>query len=397
MQLAYVLTSGLFALGGYLCRGRLFNPLTVFSLIWLTIASLNSLQLSAWQSDLSARTYWVLLAMIVSFGVCYLLGDYVRMRKTKEPVVRRRVDINTVQTLFVVWFLGAVVEVGYSGGLPILWHLTGSSRTYFDFGIPSLHGVLNSLGLVIVLVSVHLALNDKQHTRKLIVLCLFVLTYYLCLVTRQVLVSAIIEIIAILLIRQVRMVVRWLLPVAIVAVLMFGLVGNARTGYQAFIYVSLLKPSLPAWLSGVYWVYMYLTMTLTNIDSLLSSGLPPIGADALNGFVPSAITRMLGGGSVFFTAEYLVTPAFNVSGFFVSFLRGFALPGVIVISSTYGYLSGVINRNVVDDPSERNVLMYAIVMQIVMLSFFDNMLLYLPSSFQFVIVMYLCRRMKSNK
>lgn len=52
----------------------------------------------------------------------------------------------------------------------------------------------------------------------------------------------------------------------------------------------------------------------------------------------------------------------------------------------YGIMAGNLFKKVIKRMNEKNMIYYSICMQIIMLSFFYNHLLYLPSGFQFIIV-----------
>lgn len=392
MNLVYFSLSVICFVLGWLSRGKLFNPLSAFSAIWILVVALSNLMLSGWQRPINDSTYMVLIAMQISFAILYIFGNGLRLKEITKPVLRLSVSPEQLNSLFKIWLAIEIIEILYSGGLPILWHLLGTGKTYFDFGIPSVHGLMNSLGLVILLIASLLILDGKDENHHFRRICIFIFLFYLCLVTRQVIVSAGIELIIVIYLRKPQLIIHKLVPVALLSIILFGVVGNLRTGYEAFMYVSLIRSDIPELFVGFYWVYMYLSMTITNINNLVAMNLDPVGMNALSGFIPTVFAPLFGIDTGFFTADYLVTSAFNVSGFFVYFYQGFSILGVIVISAAYGLIGGISYRKFSEDPCERNILLLAIAMQIVLLSFFDNMLLYLPSSFQFVVVLLLYRR-----
>ena len=396
MSFLYFTVATVSCLIGWLSRGRFFNPLTVFSSIWMSVVGLSYLQLSAWQSPIEDATYFVLFVMQTAFSIFYLLGNGIKLKEYKADTERLTVTPKQLYFLFRIWLIVEILEVVYSGGLPVIWHLFNTGKTYFDFGIPSVHGLMNSIGLVILLIAVFLILDGQDTNHKLLKIILFILAFYFALITRQVIVSALIEILIVIFLYKPKLVIHKILPILLISIVMFGIVGNLRTGYEAFMYVSLIKKEIPQWMVGFYWVYMYLSMTITNINNLITGGFPPVGMNALSGFIPSVFAPMLGIDTGFYSADYLVTGAFNVSGFFVYFYQGFSTAGVVFISAIYGFLGGILFRKYCEYPSERNMLLLAIIMQIIMLSFFDNMLLYLPSSFQLIVVLFLYRRDTHN-
>lgn len=378
---------------GMRVSGRTFNPLSVFVAIWGSVTGLSMLQLSRWQTGVSDETLTVFCFVLLMFALAYLLiifvGDRQRPRVSPDWATNRAIPYKTVRTLFMVWMAIEVVEVIYSGGIPIIWHLIGSGKTYFDFGIPSVHGLMNALALSLILIcSINSLRNYKQRKQYFFIIGI-ILIYYVALLTRQVVISAAIEIVSLGLLNNPKKFCRILVPLIIFAVFAFGVLGNVRTGYQGFMYVSQMKHAIDPLFVGVYWVYMYLSMTVSNLNKLITGGFPLIGLNAFSGMVPTALAPYFGIDTSFFTADYLVTPAYNVSGFFVSFYQGFGLIGAIVAAIIYGCIGAFSYGYWHKHKSELSLALLAVAMQIIILSFFDNMLFYLPCSFQFVIIFVL--------
>ena len=145
--------------------------------------------------------------------------------------------------------------------------------------------------------------------------------------------------------------------------------------------------NIPKSLIGVYWVYMYLTMTVANVNNAVLLGINDYGITPIASvYIPTVISNLLFSNSNIKVPNYLVTRAFNVSGFFIDFYIGYGNLGVAIISAIYGLLGAYTLKKVTKKQNEKNILYYAIYLQIVLLSFFYNHLLYLPSGFQFVIV-----------
>ena len=88
------------------------------------------------------------------------------------------------------WVGATLLEIIYSRGVPIEWLAIHSAKTYFDFGIPTLHGFLNALICTITTTCflLYLRLRDKRFlfasmfivvwgiiamTRQLMMVCIF--------------------------------------------------------------------------------------------------------------------------------------------------------------------------------------------------------------------------------
>lgn len=371
---------------------HIVNPLSCFALIWGGILLLYQLRLSKWQEPIAPETYLVFIAVLISFGALYFVGlalaDKIMVSNALEKTKWATVEINpnVIKLLFSIWAVIEVVETIYSGGLPLIWHLSGDVRTYFDYGIPSLHGLMNSLGLVIMALCAYQLITHREHRACMAIILCCVGAFYILLVTRQVIISAIIELGIIATILKPKIVKKTIIPITIIGVLAFGILGNIRTGYATFLYVAQIDTNISPLFIGIYWVYMYLTMTVANINSLVQAGMQTFGVEALASFLPSVFNEVINFGPSVEMSSYLVTPAFNVSGFFVYFYLAFGAFGAGAISALYGFLGGFFAKLARKRECEISILLHAVMMQIVLLSFFDNMLLYLPSSFQIIII-----------
>ena len=393
--LLFIISAVLTGFLGYFISQRLLNPATLFAFVWGGVLLLYHLRLSAWQDALSAETYYVFALTQIVFLIAYSLGCFLKLRHG-VPASHKELDESYVKELFAVWLVLDVVEVFYSGGVPALWLFTDLSKNYFSFGIPSVHGFTNALGLVILLLAAYHVIENKGDRRAMlgIIACFYV--YYVILITRQVLVSGTIEIICLWLLKAKKIPVAKIAVIGVCLVLAFGWIGNVRTGYESFLAVGALRDDLPPVLGGIYWVYMYLTMTVANVNNLICMSPEPMGLGvALSGLVPTAVEGALG----IETSEavsYLVTPAFTVSGYFDKYYLGAGVGGVVLITGLYGLLGGVACKAINRDPCMRNQLLYAVVIQIVALTFFVNSLGTLPIVFQLVLLLFFFRRRESD-
>lgn len=391
-------------LGWYVTRKK-FNPVTIYNAIWLVIVLLYQLRLSNLQAEIDNETYWLLVIKSFAFTVAFLMFYALKFTiKTKKKLESARKKFSVFSVLdyrkilvpmFLVWCAVEIFETIYSGGLPIIWKLMGDSRTYFDYGVSSLHGLMNALGLVIITMATLAFLKEKGRKNRaifggMIALCL---AFYLCLITRQVLISAVIQMIVVFILSKrkinYRKLVTILLATALVGIIAFGIIGNLRTGYDGFLNVAGITTSIPPMFIGFYWVYMYLTMSIANINNAVVLGINHYGGlyQAARVFLPTVLSRAIFAGGAVVMPNYLVTNSFNVSGYFIDFYTGMGVPGVILIAALYGLLGGIIYRLLQQERTEKRVLLYAVYLQIIILSFFFNHLFYLPSGFQLILIL----------
>ena len=313
-----------------------------------------------------------------------------------KPEIKKKkkmVTFKLILCLFAVWFVIECIEVVYSGGIPILWKVMHVNKSYFDFGITSLHGLMNAFGLVIITMSAYLyevtRKNEKKRNFWLWAIIGVMLGFYGIILTRQVMISAILQIIVIKLLfiskKDWRKVVIGGTIFAVVGVSAFGILGNVRTGYQDFLRVSYMKDDWGEWASGLQWVYMYLTMTIANINEVVELGINDLGLGAI---LPQRMPSVLDGlySNDAKSIRHLIVDSYNVSGFFNDYYLGFGNEGVAAISAFYGLLGGYFFFRFRDKRNAKYMIYYAIYIQFVLLSFFTDYLIFLADGSQFIIV-----------
>ena len=193
MLTLYISLCIIFIIIGIKVTKNFFNPLTLFNIIWATIVFLYNFQLSKWQDDLSMKTYYVLIINILMFFIGFIFSYKIGIQKNKEN--NKKLSYGLLQRVFIFWLVIELFETVYSGGLPFLWKIIGSYKTYTEYGIPSLHGLMNSIGLVEIISLWYLYLKEKKKKYLKLITVFFI--YYLLIITRQVIISALIEMIII--------------------------------------------------------------------------------------------------------------------------------------------------------------------------------------------------------
>lgn len=390
----FIIIAVIFIVIGILLTKRIINPLTIFNFIWGFVLLLYQLRISSLQSELSDETINVLIICIVSFSIAFIVSYCFKYSLKKEKESNKKnltYKYSSIRNIFIFWIIIEIIETIYSKGLPIIWSITGSSRTYFDYGIPTIHGLMNSIGLVIVMMAFYSYLYNKKmynvKNKKLIYIIIFIMMFYLILITRQVIISAIIQMVIIYMFFMDKIPWGKLAILLIVVIISFGIIGSIRTGYESFLSVAMIDTDINPLFVGIYWIYMYLTMTIANVNNAVNLGITGYGAfNIFKTFLPTVISNILFSETYMEMPNILVTQAFNVSGFFIDFYTGFGNVGVCIISAIYGLLGGIILKKLDKNKNQSNILYYSIYIQIIALSFFYNHLLYLPSGFQFVVI-----------
>lgn len=382
---------------------KILNPIFIFVGTWLAIIVLYQFELSNWQYNLIDDSYITFIINIMAFTISYLLVYIFKRKKIIQNNEKKDdknviVDFNFIKKMFIFWIIIEILETIYSGGIPIIWKLVGSSKTYASYGIPTVHGLMNSISLVIMLLSYYLYLKENRKNKKLLLIIGTIILFDLMIITRQVIVSALIELFVIYIFFNKKIPVYKLLIIVSFLVIGFGLIGNIRTGSDNFIYVSSFKnENINEFLIGFYWVYMYFTMSIANINNAIYLGINQYGLyPIMKNYLPTVFSNIIFENSNIIIPNYLVTKAFNVSGYFINFYLAFGNLGVLIISSIYGVLGGIITNKNRNESSEKNLLYMSVYIQIIILSFFENHLFYLPSGFQFFLIFLIFKYIDRN-
>lgn len=369
---------------------KLFNPLTVYNGVWFIVIFFYQFRLSRLQRELSSETIILLLFTSIVFSISFLLTYIFKIHDSHKNTESTIIEQTRIDSIFRIWLIVEIFETIVSGGLPLLWKLTGNPKTYMNFGVPSLHGLMNAVGLVLMMLCFYTILytKDKKEKQKNKIYLCFIVFFYLMLITRQVIISAIIQMVIIYIFSLKKIPWKKIFALLIIIVISFGILGNIRTGYTEFLRVSLIRTSIPPIFIGLYWFYMYFTMSIANINNAVQLGINHYGGaySAIRSFLPTVISNLFLANKNVYIPNYLVTNAYNVSGYFINFYVGYGNKGVYFIAFIYGIIGGRLLRNMQKSFTEKTILYYAVYMQIIILSFFYNHLLYLPSGFQFLVI-----------
>lgn len=371
----------------------LLHPLFLFSAVWLGVILLYSLHLSKLLLYSTAAVGRAVLYIWSPFALIIIGYTLLSKLLTPHPNFARKlpsIDLALLERqltiAFRVWMIVSAVEIIISGGIPIVWLAQHSSKTYADFGIPSLHGLVNSLLLSISLCrfALFLLTSQRRHLR----VPAFVLLWSILVITRNMLLVALIQFgILFLRLRPFRKATILKLTAGAVAfVLAFGVIGNYRSGSSDLIRVwAQPTENYPAWLpSGVLWAYIYAATPINNlvynidVSNPLYSALFPNTAATL---FPSVLRNMIYGQQLGDAESgQLVSATFNVSTAYVGPYQDFGFAGIILFSGLTAFICQILwyRRGLKD------VLAYVVLAQCLVLSLFWNQFFSLPIITQLV-------------
>ena len=363
------------------------HPLVIFSAVWVGVVLLYSLHLSKiliYSTDVVTKIVFAIWAPFA--GV--VLGCALLRRVLIERYPSRRailpVDLPRLERhltiAFRAWIAITIVEIIVSGGIPIIWLAINSSKTYQDFGIPSLGGLMNSLIFAISLCRFGLFLitGERRHLR----IPTFILIWSILIITRNMLLVSLIQFVILFV---------WFRPIkkATVAkfitgfaglVLLFGAIGDYRSGSSDLIRVwAQPTENYPLWLpSGVLWAYIYVTTPINNLAYTVDVARPLdsiMFPNTVALLFPSIFRIIIYGDSIGdVESGQLVNKTFNVSTEYIGPYQDFGFIGIVVFSAVTAFAC----ISVWSRTDLKSVLAYAVLGQCLVLSLFWDQFLALP-------------------
>ncbi|MBO9483085.1 O-antigen polymerase [Salinisphaera sp. G21_0] len=356
------------------------SPPVVFLSVWLLVFILYSFRLSNQLIFTSIEVFKVLGSIAAFFLLGYILSFIFLKGSSLRNYQVIESDISKLKNWFYFWVVVTVCEIILSGGVPMLWYLTGISKTYFDFGIPGLHGLMNALLLTISLNAYISYLTTQK--KEYLFFVFFIIFWGIFVIARQLVVVYLLEILFVYCLYQPKKIVlKSLLKIfflTILSILIFGWVGDFRNGREVIIAISSLSFHYPDWLpSGFLWVYMYL---VTPINNLINATIYFEPSDysffntTISQLLPSFLRRAIYGVQVAFEREWLYARSFTVSSAFINPFNDVGFKGIVIFSLFIGAVSSFVWHYT----KKSFLFLAAVILQCLALSVFVNHFFYLP-------------------
>ncbi|MCU0349775.1 MAG: oligosaccharide repeat unit polymerase [Flavobacterium sp.] len=368
---------------------KLFQPVLIFAFTWLLVILLFSLRLSSLLKESISDAWFFYLISTLPFFLGYTVSFAFRKNLNLGAIINFRIDEKSYEKkfnqFFKVWLIITIIEIIYSKGFPALWLITNSGKSYHEYGIPSIHGFINALGLSLSLISYYFYKTTSK--KKFLIFTISFILWNLMLITRQVVITLLIEILVLnfYLSKNKLKVIFYFIFYGLIGIISFGILGDLRSGSEAFLKLAGASENWPKWLpSGFLWVYMYVTTPLNNLlynftfEIKTSNWLFP---NTFSLLFPTIIRTIIFGED-YTNNGNLVTQAFNVSSAFSGPYLDAGYYGIMIFS----LISGIFVNIVWWSKQILRLFYRAIIVQILVLSIFYNMFVYLPVIFQLVCV-----------
>ncbi len=322
-------------------RTLLAHPSFPFCAAWTTVLVLNECAFADTFGQYRGLIRIAALGIIATnlFGaaassLCYRRLTLVRLRSAFGIRFRYR------GFLLWLWLLISAVEIYLSGGLPLLWVLRGTGKTYEDFGIHSVHGFANAIWLYLTISTFVLYFERRRWREGLLLIGLLMWTVLTLSRASFSVVAFQAAFYYILRTRQNTLALACKMGAAfLLFVLAFGYAGNSRTPeFSIASTVGRERGSLLA--DSEIWIYTYLLSPSANLAFNIENQAPDYSFPPkrfLGTILPSVVRRGLGM-DIGFNGHVgvLAHEAFNVGTGFWEIYLDLGIAGIAAYSILIG-------------------------------------------------------------
>ncbi|MBR7198743.1 O-antigen polymerase [Pseudomonas sp. 14A] len=367
----------------------MLNPAFVYITMWSLVLLLYSFGLTTNLVSPTAVGLMVILMNMVSIVLLYVLVSRRKTTQFVSPDLAAGYVLNVgrfFRLLLCIWALGTVFEIYYSAGVPLYWRLAGIDKLYTEFGVPSLHGVMNACYLQILSMATYLAI--KNRSKKIVLVIAVLLLWPVLMLGRGILLSGLIQIVCVslLLTRVSYKKIFGLMLLALSVVVVFGYLGDMRQTSNPFAYLisgqsAEVFDALP---SGFLWFYVYLTAGLSNFFHNIDTITPAWSVSySMSNMLPSVVKGFFGldARNDLFT---FVDRNLNTSTIYAGFVSDAgAFGGFLFVALIQFICCCIYNASLKGKPW--GIFAYSVAFQILVFSIFYDMFFLLPTLFQFFI------------
>lgn len=251
--------------------------------------------------------------------------------------------------LFAFWIVGTIFEIFVSGGVPLLWIASGNGKTYEDFGVSSIHGIMNAIYLFLTLSAFIRGVTERS--RRSLLQYLLLLVWSVIVVSRALMAIVLLQSATFFLINSRASLQRkaTFIILGILGFLFaFGVLGDARADKFSILQSTGLGDIDPRY-SGLVWIYTYLVSPVANLALNVSAGtaqLKTVPTTFLLPLLPSAVQQWLGFQTGFFAfSGYLAHDAFNVGTAFIQIYIDWGMVGLVAYDFVLGFVGHLAWRN----------------------------------------------------
>ena len=328
----------------------LSNPTIIYCLTWGLALFLYNLEVTTNVIGLNSPTIYlvvcsivsfILSSFIVSFGSISLNGYKIKVQKNQfsdfNSLHKLEIFKRIIKGIAIIWGILTFVEIVEFGGVPLITVVLFGNfdLNYTNFGLSSLHGLLNALYLTVICSLFILYQFTKNKKYLYLTMALFI--WPLLLMSRALMIWTLLEIFSVYFIFNPVSTKKLfsLFFIVLLVILVFGYIGDNRgeskdSGMERLTDTFVkdenrfITDKIP---SGFIWVYIYVTTPINNVVWNIDNIKPEYDFKYTFGsLLPSVIRNDAKLGP----SLELYEEAFNVSSYFANYMRDFGVIGASI-------------------------------------------------------------------
>ena len=358
------------------------HPTVPYLVPWLTVLIFSTIRISKYSRPLELSTASFLLATILTW---LLATSPSRVAWSAAPgeaggkeASGERISLRAIRGLIVgfgILYVFALVNVAYAGYVPLLSLVTTGDSGYLTFGIPSVYGAFLAYANAMGCLAFYVYLRTRLPLCLLLVAS--VLVIHVLFVTRQNIVTLMVEIFVIKSLVGVRFSRKAILASVATGLIAFSALGTLRSGdIKQIIGVTPDYSWLP---SSIVWVYAYSYFNVINLENMKElSGAPFYDGSMWDSVFPTVLRPDTNHGS------YTELAAAGVNSYIYPIYLDVGALGVLLATAVFGLLTLYVYRRATRSRRFVDVATYGCLYSCALLSFFVDFWLYLPVIFQVV-------------
>jgi oligosaccharide repeat unit polymerase len=365
-----------------ICRFDYLNPLLAFLFPWLAIAFFGRLELSRFARPLSSKTYEVFWAINLSALAAY----YVAARKRPLRSARPRKEAVSVEKFSVLVGLFAVLtifNVAAAGYVPLIRGILTGDTAYLDFGIHGIFGFYNAFANALGVLSFFAFLQTGR--KKYLVVCLIICLAFVLFVTRQNVLSMLVQCTVVYCFVRGRISRVKLAAGAAFMLLLFSVAGTLRSGDIK--QIAGIKDEYQGLPDGVIWIYAYSYFNVLNLDNVVTNPrLPVYDGSAILSLLPSFLRP-----ETSHIDEEIELEEFNAYSYVAPIYADVGMWGAVLFTCGVMWWSVRSYQQALQDGSFYSISKYSVLFFCALFSFFVNFWFYLPIIFEIPIVAWMSK------
>ncbi|BAC91729.1 O-antigen polymerase [Gloeobacter violaceus] len=374
-------------------RLNYLHPVVAFVLPWLAIVGLSSLDISIYSTIPNKETYLLILtniwlAFFFDIIATSTFGLFPKGKSRKKEWKVAAIKKDWFRLFALLFFLLTTVNIAIAGYIPLVKGITEGDTGYLSFGVNGLYGFYCAYANAFALLAFYTYLLTGK--RGYLVFFAIVIFTFVLFVTRQNVLSLIVEAIVLYGIVKKPIPLTRIVLLSAVFLVTFSVLGDFRSGDIKVL--AGIKSEYQFIPNPFVWLYSYSYFNVLNLDNLINLSQAPYfdGTSVIN-LIPSFLRPSI------VRESYLEVIYFNVSSYLFPVYYDAGYTGTWLLTGGAIFLTVRYYRRIQNSPSFTELGTFAVLYFCALLSFFVNFWFYLPIIFQVAIFRILSLSLRYEK